>query len=354
MSTNDRENNLAIPAGASAVVAMSGGVDSSVTAALLCEQGVQVTGATMLHKKSGQERDLADAQEVCKLLGIKHLAINIADEYETFLKNEVHARYAQAITPNPCVLCNEQMKFGLFFNTLAKLMPNFSPNTYWASGHYARVVKYNDNYFIKQGAFILKDQSYFLYRLSQAVLARLRFPLGDKANKSEVRALAGHYGLPTQDKADSQDFCLGEVELRPKNEKPVILVDEQGNFLGQGKGFSHYTIGQRRGMGIAANKPLYVTKLNYSTGEVVLGGNEALFNNSFRLSNVVLVPNVTLPLKCTIKVRSASTAKEGVVHIDSEGSYIVTLNEAERAISPGQSAVFYNNNLVLGGGYITN
>jgi tRNA-specific 2-thiouridylase len=345
--------NLEIPAGASAIVALSGGVDSAVTAALLTEKGVKVTAATMLHKKAGQERDVEDAAAVCRQLGIKHITVNIADKYETFLEHEVRRVYAAGKTPNPCVLCNEQIKFGLFFETLLSSFSALSADSYWASGHYARIASDGRGFYhVAKGVFTAKDQSYFLYRLSQQVLARLRFPLGDMV-KSEVRALARHYNLPVKEKADSQDFCLGENELRPQHEEPVRLVDKEGFFLGMGKGFSHYTIGQRKGLGVQSSRPLYVNKLNYAAGEVVLGDNASLFGRRFAVEQPVFADESELPLECSVKVRSASKEKTGLVKRGAGGRLEVELYEQERAISPGQSAVFYGGDIVLGGGYIS-
>ncbi|MCL2521128.1 MAG: tRNA 2-thiouridine(34) synthase MnmA [Spirochaetaceae bacterium] len=344
------KNNLQIPAGSKAIVAMSGGVDSAVTAGVLLNQGVEVVAATMAHKKEGQRQDINDATAICRLLGIKHLVIDIAAEYEQFLES-VRNIYAAALTPNPCVNCNQEMKFGLFFTKVMALLPANWKDCYWASGHYARVEQHNNLYYLAKGSFILKDQSYFLYRLSQDVLQRLRFPLGTFSDKEATRRLAEQFDLPVKEKQDSQDFCLGEELLRCQNEAPAAIVDSNGRLLKQGKGLSHYTIGQRRGLGVAGGSPLYVIKLDAGSGTVVLGDETQLFSQNFSLSNAVFVQQPTFPFTAQVKVRSGSRTIGATINKQANGIK-VSLDRPERAITPGQSAVFYHNDLVLGGGYI--
>lgn len=347
-------NNLTIPAKAHAVVAMSGGVDSSVVAALLLQQGVTVTGITMNHKPTGQEQDIADAKAVCALLGIEHKVVDIQAEYQHFLVNQVQAVYASGQTPNPCVLCNEQMKFGIFFNKFLAMLEDraLADNCFYASGHYARVMQDDEgHYYMAKGVYTEKDQSYFLYRLSQTQLARLRFPLGD-LTKPEVRVLAAQFDLGVKSKGDSQDFCLGQEQLRPAQEQPVTLVNEEGEVLGSGKGLSRYTIGMRRGLGVSSNEPLYVVRLDPLNHQVVLGPEAHLYASSFWLDQPCFSRPITGRLDMQVRIRSMSKEQPATVICHEDGRVEVVFSLPQRAITPGQSAVIYEGDLVLGGGFI--
>jgi tRNA-specific 2-thiouridylase len=346
--------NLTIPTKAHAVVAMSGGVDSSVVVALLLQQGVTVTGITMNHKPVGQEQDIADAQAVCMLLGIEHKVVDIQEEYQQFLVHQVQNVYASGQTPNPCVLCNAQMKFGLFFNKFLSMLKDrtLAENCFYASGHYARVMQDDQGrYYVAKGVYQEKDQSYFLYRLSQVQLAKLRFPLGDMT-KPDVRFLAEQLNLGVKSKGDSQDFCLGLEQLRPTEELPVTLVDEQGKVLGVGKGLSHYTIGMRRGLGVSSNDPLYVVHLDPLNHQVVLGPEKHLYATSFWLEQPCFSRSLPRCLEAQVRIRSMSEEQAAIVMSHEDGRVKITFSTPQRAITPGQSAVIYEDDLVLGGGFI--
>ncbi|NIZ46350.1 tRNA 2-thiouridine(34) synthase MnmA [Entomospira nematocerorum] len=354
--------NEQIPPGSLALVAMSGGVDSSVVAAMLLEQGIRCIGVTMQHKPSGQEGDIADAKAVCQHLGIEHITVSIQEEYETFLEQEIRQVYAQGRTPNPCVLCNERMKFGLFFDkfiTLSEQQQIISEEDknrpiFYASGHYARVVKLDSGYYsVARAPYAQKDQSYFLYRLTQQQLERLRFPLGEM-EKPQVRLLAEKYGLVVKQKPDSQDFCMHPSVLRPIKELPTVIVNKQGDILGSGLGISHYTIGMRRGLGVSSKIPLYVTALRPQTGEVVLGEESDLYSSQFRIDQIVYVPELLQYADAvSVRIRSMSAAQPATVTLSEDGSMIyIETQQPQRAVTPGQSAVLYHGEVVLGGGFI--
>ncbi|NIZ19552.1 tRNA 2-thiouridine(34) synthase MnmA [Entomospira culicis] len=352
-------DNLTIPSGALALVAMSGGVDSSVVAAMLLEQHIACIGVTMQHKPQGQEQDIADAKTICAHLGIDHYVINIVSEYEQFLEEEIRAVYAQGRTPNPCVLCNERMKFGLFFDKFLYLMENNQiplaqgREIYYASGHYAQVVQLPSGaYAVARAPYAQKDQSYFLYRLQQSQLRYLRFPLG-KMEKPAVRLLAEKYGLAVKQKPDSQDFCMHPSVLRPKKELPTLLVDKAGKALGAGVGLSHYTIGMRRGLGVTSQKPLYVVEIRGDKHEVVLGDEADLYHHHFKVKDLVYTPELRASSKAFVKIRSTSPPQEAQIRWQGDETIVVEVVEPLRAITVGQSAVFYSaDGVVLGGGFI--
>jgi tRNA-uridine 2-sulfurtransferase len=352
-----KEMNLEIPSNAKVLLALSGGVDSSVALALLLERGNHCIGITMQHKPQGQEQDIADAKSICAQLGVEHHTIGIQGEYEQFLAEQIRAVYAKGLTPNPCVLCNQQMKFGLFFDKFLQTNPQAFGDTppqdvYYASGHYARVVQLaSGHYALAKAPYAQKDQSYFLYRLAQEQLARLRFPLG-LMEKPHVRLLAEKYGLSVKKKPDSQDFCMHPSVLRPVKEQPTLLVDKAGKVLAAGLGLSHYTIGMRRGLGVSSNNPLYVIAIRPQRHEVVLGEEADLYRSEFYLDNLVYTPELLLASKLGVRIRSTATEIEAKVELIEEDRLKVTLAQPARAISAGQSAVFSADGIVLGGGYI--
>ena len=261
---------------------MSGGVDSSVAAALLNEQGYEVIGLTMcfnLAEKNGQKPSccgltgIEDARRVCQILGIRHYVLNFnKDFYQKVIQN-FYQEYLSGRTPNPCVRCNQFIKFGILLKKAINLGAQFL-----ATGHYARIVKSPQGYLLKKAKDLKKDQSYFLYRLTQAQLKHVIFPLGN-FTKPKVRQLAGDFGLKVAEKQDSQEICFlpdgkyGDFikSARPGNVKPGKFVDKNGNILGLHQGVAFYTIGQRHGLRIAAEYPLYVTQINVKDNQVSLG-----------------------------------------------------------------------------------
>ncbi|MGL4523906.1 MAG: tRNA 2-thiouridine(34) synthase MnmA [Spirochaetia bacterium] len=347
-----KKNNEDIPAGSHAVVAMSGGVDSSVCAALLLEKGVKVTGVTMNQKPQGQDQDIADAKSVCALLGIEHHVVNLVQEYASFLMREVQDVYARGETPNPCVVCNQQIKFGMFFQKLLENSELFPNDTYIASGHYARIVlDTQGDYHVAKGIFKEKDQSYFLYRLSQKQLSRVRFPLGEMI-KPDVRKLAEKFQLPTRNKPDSQDFCLGKVDLRPKESSKVDIYHQDGTFLTAGDAIAKYTIGQRRGLGISGGDPLFVLTIDKAQNRIIVGPEQGLYHKECTLKNIIFAPHQVFPVQAQVRIRSMGKDCPASLKEQTPGTINIVFDEPQRAITPGQSAVVYMNDVVLGGGFI--
>lgn len=338
-------------------VGLSGGVDSSVAAALLKSQGHEVVGITMKLWREGRYRggskdacfgpgeaeDIARAKKLCRELDIPYHVFDCADEYEKVVLDYFRSEYLAGKTPNPCVRCNVFMKFGVLPNLARKSGIVFDR---FATGHYARIREENGVFHLLRGTDEKKDQSYFLYRLKQSQLANLLFPLGG-LHKSEVRELAAKFGLEVKDKPDSQDFYSGDhTELLNTPPRQGNIVDTAGNVLGTHEGFWNYTIGQRKGLGIAAKHPLYVLELNPCRNEVVVGNAEDTLKHGLKLADcswIAAEPEGAL----TVKVRSASKMlaafyQESKLHFP-DGVF---------AAAKGQSAVLYRENEVLGGGII--
>ena len=352
------------------VVAMSGGVDSSVAAGLMVEAGHEVIGITMKLRDAEPEEklnavasccspsDLMDARRVCDDLGIAHY---ILDYRELFKKRviEPFARdYLNGLTPNPCVQCNDHVKFNPLMERAAQLGAD-----YLVTGHYARIKKQDDGlYLLRQGMDASKDQSYFLFGLGQRELARLMFPLGDM-DKQQVRDVARSMGIATWDKADSEDICFvpngdytkiverfaGTSELPGAGE----MRNATGDVIGTHEGIHRYTIGQRKGLRLAAGERLYVTNLDPATNEVHVGPNEALLSLGLRAENCSwargLVPKSSV--QCTARIRYGHPGAAAEVFANGTRA-IVRFESPERAIAPGQAVVFYDDELVIGGGWI--
>ena len=337
------------------LLGMSGGVDSSVSAILLREQGYEVVGVTMLLFDDAVE----DAKKVCETLNIEHHVIDCREEFEKYVISNFIKQYNLAKTPNPCIECNRFLKFGKLFELAKEL------NCYYiATGHYAKVEysnKYN-RYVLKKSDSIKKDQSYVLYSLDKNVLPHILFPLCNYQNKEEIRDIAKKHGLNVASKSDSQDICFikdndyvkfltsyGKVKLIPGN---IILKD--GIKLGVHNGVIKYTIGQRRGLKIAYKEPLYVTKLNKETNEVIVGSEKEIFANELIAEDVnfLTFEKLELPMNVTAKIRySAKEAKAKIIPLDDDIVKVI-FEENQRAITPGQSVVFYDNDIVIGGGKI--
>jgi tRNA-specific 2-thiouridylase len=335
------------------LVAMSGGVDSSVAAILLIQNGYSVTGATML--LSDNESDAHDAKITCQKLGIEHITLDFRKEFETLVKKPFAESYLCGETPNPCVTCNKTIKFGLFLDYA--LGNGFD---LIATGHYVDKEIYGETQLIKRAEDEKKDQSYMLWQLSEQQIKHSVFPLCN-IEKPRVRAIAEEYGLLSAHKSDSQDICFvpdGDYASFIRQTKPLekILtgdfIDREGNVLGCHSGIINYTVGQRKGLGIAFGEPRYVVAKNAANNTVTLGKNEDLFTRLVVLKNINLSTAFDSFNDFTVKIRYAHKAQPAKVKIFDANTVEVEFLEPQRAPAPGQSAAIYSGDLLVGGGII--
>lgn len=348
------------------IVAMSGGVDSATAAALLVRQGYEVVGVTMrlwtledpdapMHqRRCCSVEDTDDARAVCQVLGIPHYVLNLEDEFRQSVVDYFCLEYQRGRTPNPCIACNQHIKFRPL---LAKALALEAE--YLATGHYARVRRGADGYELWRAVDESKDQSYVLYMLGQAELERLIFPVGDYT-KAEVRDIAGEMGLPVADKPDSADICFipsGDYRAfvsQYSMAEPGHILDRGGRVLGQHQGIIGYTIGQRRGLGVAAGQPLYVVAIQPDTNTVVVGPEEELLADTIWSEDVSFVAGEPpgRPVRIEAKVRYRSGLVPATLTAEGRRADL-RLDTPVRAITPGQAVVFYRGEKVLGGGVIT-
>ncbi len=340
-------------------VAMSGGVDSSVTAALLLEQGYPVIGVTMHLFQNPQ--NITDAKAVAAKFGIPHYVFDFRQEFQDRIIRYFCDEYTAGRTPNPCVFCNPQIKFGLLFEKAKEFGAYLL-----ATGHYVKK-EYDETthrYLLSSATTAAKDQSYFLYRLTQGQLARSLFPLASMTKK-RIREKAKALGLEhIAAKAESQENCfiVGqsyqhflEEHLSPDARKPGPIVDTTGNVLGQHQGIQFYTIGQRRGLGIALGSPRYVVAIDPEKNTVVIGENADLFTREFfvRDLNFIAIEQLTSPMDVQVKIRYRNPATSAHIIPEEEDDEVKVIFETpQRAVTPGQSAVFYQDSIVVGGGII--
>lgn len=357
------------------VVAMSGGVDSSVVAALLKDAGHDVIGITLQLYDHGEAtarkgaccagQDIHDARRVAEALDIPHYVLDYEEKFKNAVIDSFADSYVSGETPIPCVTCNTQIKFKDLLDTATELGAD-----YLATGHYIRRRESEDGPILARAEDAERDQSYFLFSTTKEQLAKLWFPLGDLP-KSEVRDLARDLGLGVADKPDSQDICFvpqgryaGVIErLKPEALTPGSIIHVDGRELGQHNGIIHYTVGQRRGLGIACGEPLFVIKLDATKNEVIVGPREALATRQITLRNVNWLGDVPIEdaasgegLEIFARVRSTQRPEPAVLRIDSDGVLTVELADAASGIATGQACVFYSDgsNLarILGGGWI--
>lgn len=348
------------------LVGLSGGVDSSVAALILKQQGHDVVGATMsiwgkdgMAAKSGhknacygpdEKEDIEEARKIAAQIDIPYYVFNCVEQYEQIVLDNFKSEYIQGRTPNPCVWCNALVKFGVL-PLIAK--ENGIEFDKFATGHYARVEEKDGRFLLKRGIAPHKDQSYFLYRLKQEQLKNIILPLGSYT-KDQIRKIAKDNGLEVAEKPDSQDFYDGDYnELLGVKEKDGNIVDLDGKVLGHHKGIWNYTIGQRKGIGVSATEPLYVLELRKDTNEVVIGPADKTFKKELTAVNLNWIAFDKLENERKVYAKIRSTQQPTPVTITPNGDNVdVVFDELQKSIAIGQSVVFYDEDVVLGGGVI--
>ena len=371
------------------VVGMSGGVDSTLTAVLLKQKGCNVMGATMslwdgsipegMTKENlppscfgpNEEKNIAECEVFCKNNGIEYHVINVTEEYKKNVLEYFKSEYRAGRTPNPCIRCNQTVKFGAFLEGIKKAGIDFD---YFCTGHYAKIVISKDGvfgtnkrpYMLANALDSTKDQTYFLYRLSSETLSKIRFPLAS-LTKAEVFELAKKSNLAAAARKESQDFIAEEyfdMLFADKKSIPGDIIDLDGNILGRHRGIEHYTIGQRRGLGVAVNYPVYVKSIDAEKNIIVLAPNDALNSQALIADDFVWPADIPpdRPVNAMVKIRLASRPSPALIERyeapESEQEtyksqpYKITFEMPQRAATPGQSVVLYKDNVIIGGGII--
>lgn len=349
------------------LLGMSGGVDSSVAGYLLREQGYDVVGVTMkvwpqdcisrAEDKCCGPQAVADARNVAHTLGFPHYVVDEADQFERVVIDYFSSEYKAGRTPNPCVMCNEKLKFGSLWEKAGAL-----GCAYIATGHYAIIEHHPDRAILRKGVDPRKDQSYFMFSLRQSQLRRALTPLG-RMSKPAIREIARSLGLKVAEKADSQEICFVpgndykaflRSRLSPEEFHPGGIYDLEGRFLGEHGGIELFTIGQRKGLPGGSAQPRYVIDLDPETNRVLVGTVEDLTTEEFEVDRVNWSSRSETdePMEVTVKIRYSHSGTRALLTPLEDGRARVRLKEAQRAVTPGQAAVFYDNDVVVGGGWI--
>ena len=354
----------------SVMLGMSGGVDISVAAAVLTEQGYNVVGVTMQiwpDMDEGRKQveggccslsAVDDARRVADSIGIPYYVLNFKDVFQQKVIDYFNTEYLKGRTPNPCIACNRFVKFESMLQKAISMGMD-----YIATGHYARIAKDNNTgrFLLKKSVTAAKDQTYALYTMTQDQLSRTLFPIGE-FTKDKVREMALALRLPVAHKPDSQEICFVEdndygryiSENTDADIRPGFFIDSSGNRLGMHKGIIHYTVGQRKGLGISFGRPMFVVAINPEDNTVVLGDENEVFSRELTASdlNFISIPKLNGEMKVTAKIRYSAKEAPAVISPLKDGRVHVLFDEAQRAITPGQSVVFYNGDCVVGGGVI--
>lgn len=347
------------------LVAMSGGVDSSVAAALLKEKGYDVIGITMEIWPASETKNFGgccsitaveDAKKVAAKLKIPHYVVNFRDYFKKTVIDNFLSEYSAGRTPNPCIRCNQFVKFGHLLQKADELGCDFI-----STGHYAVTATDGKRFVLKRSADDSKDQSYVLYVMGPETLKRTLFPLG-RMTKTKVRETAKKLGLAVADKKDSQEICFipdnNTAAFLSENIKeklvPGPICNTDGDRLGMHRGIAYYTVGQRKGIGLAFSKPFYVLRIDRETNSIIVGDEKEVFGRSLVAEDVIWtsVEKPTKPFKAKVKIRYNGDAADATVEPSDDGKVTVRFKKPVRSITPGQSAVFYKNDVVLGGGII--
>lgn len=348
-------------------VGLSGGVDSTVAALLLKQQGYQVIGLSMSVYDKGdhhlahvggscygpeEKEEIQDIHLWCQEQGIPHHVIDCSEEFKKTVLSYFQSEYKNGKTPNPCVMCNMSMKFGILLEKAQKMGIHFDR---FATGHYARTEEKDGRFLLKKGIDPKKDQSYFLYRLSQEQLSKIMFPLGDKT-KQEIRQIASDLKLAVAQKPESQDFYAGSyTDLLDLPPKKGVIMHQNGKVLGSHFGYWNFTRGQRKGLGVASAEPLYVIDLDPEKNVVWVAEEKYLTQKETTLKNLNWIADInklSFPLKAMVKYRSNGKEQEALLSLKEDQSVLIQFTENQKVLPSGQSAVFYQGDFVLGGGVI--
>jgi tRNA-specific 2-thiouridylase len=354
--------------GVKVAVGLSGGVDSSVVAALLKQEGYDVTGIIMeifdgsiAVKESerhacygpGEKEDLEKAASVCQKLGVPLQVIDLKDEYRKHVIDYFKGEYLKGKTPNPCVVCNHRLKFGFLLERTKEAGVDFE---FFATGHYAQITKSAEHFLLRKAVDLAKDQTYFLYSLTPEQLSKTLFPLGIYT-KQQVRELARSFGLESAERPESQDFVAGGDYSPLFNKDEVTqgdIVDDRGNIVGRHRGIIYYTVGQRRGLGIASRRPHYVVRIDARNNRIVVSERENLFSEGLIATGVKFlnVDKLDKPCRAKAKIRLNHGEADATIYPHEKNKAKILFDEPQMAIAPGQSVVLYLDDIVFGGGII--